>query len=471
MAATPPYRNPPQAYVLLVGFAATALIGLLVARTLQSGQTGLIAAACFSAVISAAMVISWGAEAAQFFISQGFAVAIIALLQVLPEFMVEAVIAWRGDVKNMLANATGSNRLLIGLGWPLIFFTADITSRIRHGRGVGAVVLRSVNVVEMLSLLIASSYYLKLLATGALTVVDGVLLVGMYATYMIVLSRLPEEEEEGKEDLVSPARLLAEIKSPVTSRLAVLGTFLIGGVVMAFVSAPFVDSLKQVAAAWGVSEFAFIQWVAPFLSEFPEKATAVNWSLKIRLAPMAMINMISSTVSQYTLLVGMIPLVYATSFWVGNIHEVQTLHGLPIVPMVTRLADGQLHDLRVEVFLSWAMTLLGCAQLAKMRITPGNAATMLVIWLAQFLAGPLETRTGIPAQTQRWGEGIVCVVLAVIEVLRWRHQIHLARALQQTAAHVAGRPVQKLSSDESLNRSRAVPRQHVLWAPQERNPA
>ena len=65
--------------------------------------------------------IAWGAEAAQFFMSQGLALAILAWLQTLPEFAVEADIAWRQDVPNMTANFTGSLRLLVGLGWPMIF--------------------------------------------------------------------------------------------------------------------------------------------------------------------------------------------------------------------------------------------------------------------------------------------------------------------------------------------------------------
>ena len=75
-----------------------------------------VALGSFAAVIAASMLISWSAEAAQFLISQGLAVAIIALLQVLPEFMIEFVFAYRGDTPNMLANLTGSNRLLMGLG-------------------------------------------------------------------------------------------------------------------------------------------------------------------------------------------------------------------------------------------------------------------------------------------------------------------------------------------------------------------
>jgi Ca2+/Na+ antiporter len=90
-----------------------------------SNNAGLVAFLCFSAVIVSALIISWAAEAAEFSISQGLAVAIVALLQVVPEFMVEAVIAWRKDIDLMMANFTGSNRLLMGVGWPLIFITAD----------------------------------------------------------------------------------------------------------------------------------------------------------------------------------------------------------------------------------------------------------------------------------------------------------------------------------------------------------
>ena len=46
------------------------------------------------AMLAAAMLIAWAAESAQFFIAQGFALAILAWLQTLPEFAVEAVIAW-----------------------------------------------------------------------------------------------------------------------------------------------------------------------------------------------------------------------------------------------------------------------------------------------------------------------------------------------------------------------------------------
>lgn len=432
--AEAPFRKQTQALLLFATFIATAGVGVVVTN-LEGASAGLVAAAAFGGVISAALLISWGAEAAQFFISQGFAVALIALLQVLPEFMVEAVIAWKGEINFMFANATGSNRLLIGLGWPLIFFTADISHRLRHGRGVGSVRLRRENILEVISLLVASSYYLKLLAFGSLTLFDGAILSIMYVGYMIMLSRLPAEEEEDKTDLLSPPRLLVEIKSPFWKKYTVLGIFVIGGGVMLLVAEPFVEALKHVAVTAGIREFVFIQWVAPFLSEFPEKVTAFYWSRTIRLAPMALLNMISSTVSQFTLLVGMIPIVYAVSVWSGNIVAADTgLFGLPIVPMY----DAH-HDLRSEVFLSWAMTLLGCAFLAKLRFSLGNALTIFVIWLLQFLGGPLEALTGLTAKQQQWGLGGICIAIALAQVVRYWDELEVRQALRETLALVGRR--------------------------------
>jgi len=83
----------------------------------------------FPSILLSAFVIAWGAEAAQFLIAQGLALAILAWLQTLPEFAVEAVIAWSAgkdpsQTHLVIANFTGSLRLLVGLGWPMIYFVA-----------------------------------------------------------------------------------------------------------------------------------------------------------------------------------------------------------------------------------------------------------------------------------------------------------------------------------------------------------
>src|SRR5271167_2186604 len=83
-------------------------------------------------LLAAAMLIAWAAESAQFFIAQGFALAILAWLQTLPEFAVEAVLAWHRQVPYLFANLTGALRLLTGLGWPMIYFSAAMVYRRRE---------------------------------------------------------------------------------------------------------------------------------------------------------------------------------------------------------------------------------------------------------------------------------------------------------------------------------------------------
>src|SRR3989338_9031771 len=83
----------------------------------------------FPAIILAAMLIAWATECGQFYISQGLALAVLAWVQTLPEFAVEAVIAL-GAAKDpsqmhlITANFTGSLRLFVGLGWPMVYFVA-----------------------------------------------------------------------------------------------------------------------------------------------------------------------------------------------------------------------------------------------------------------------------------------------------------------------------------------------------------
>ncbi len=406
---------------LLLGLALVTAAASFAVRAHPFGA-GVAAALCFTAVIAAALLISWGAEAAQFFVSQGLAVAFIALLQVLPEFMVEAVIAWEagknGRVDLVFANASGSNRLLTGLGWPLIFVVTDFFHRRRHGRRLEAIELRGEHAVEVLALLLASLWYLVLIWKGTLTLVDSAVLGGGFAFYLWTLNRLPSEDEEEIEELIAPPRFLATAPAGPRRRFYIIGLFAVSGVAMWAVAHPFLEAMKEVALAVGVSQFAFVQWVAPFLTEFPEKVTAVYWSRTVKLAPMALLNMVSSTVNQYTALVAMIPLAFALS--VGRPEAV------PMDP---------LH--RVEIFLSFATTLYGVACLAKLRFTRGNMVVMLGLFLLQFFyKGPVDLPTydsaglHLTAVESHVLVAWAYVLFGIAEVVRHRGEIHLVAALR-----------------------------------------
>src|SRR6202022_4848047 len=118
----------------------------------------------FPSILLSAFVIAWGAEAAQFLISQGLALAILAWLQTLPEFAVEGVIAWTAGkdpekIHLATANLTGAIRLLPGLGWPLIFLTAFIFNKIKTRKNLKEIVLEKEHSVEVLALLPPLIYF------------------------------------------------------------------------------------------------------------------------------------------------------------------------------------------------------------------------------------------------------------------------------------------------------------------------
>src|SRR5712692_3685475 len=102
----------------------------------------------FPAILAASLMIAWAAESAQFLVAQGFALAILAWLQTLPEFAVEAVIAWKQQIHLMLANLTEALRLLVGLGWPLIYFTAAGFHRRKTGQPLRRILLEREHCVE-----------------------------------------------------------------------------------------------------------------------------------------------------------------------------------------------------------------------------------------------------------------------------------------------------------------------------------
>src|SRR6184192_814938 len=80
------------------------------------------------AIFGASFMLSWAAELSQKDIPQALAIALLALIAVLPEYAVDMYFAWTAgkDPKYAAfatANMTGANRLLIGVGWAAVVFT------------------------------------------------------------------------------------------------------------------------------------------------------------------------------------------------------------------------------------------------------------------------------------------------------------------------------------------------------------
>lgn len=320
------------------------------------------------AILFAAMLIAWAAESAQYFMAQGVALAILAWLQTLPEFAVEAVFAWKQQVPLLMAGLTGALRLLTGLGWPMIYFTAAFFKRRRGGR-LGEITLADEHSVEIVGLIVSMLYSFYICWTATLDLIDAAVLIGIYCVYLYILSRMPAAEQESVEEMERIPRAIVTARRPVRIA-AITGLFVIGGGVIYFAAEPFLGSLLALSTALGIPVFVFVQWVAPFVSEFPEKVSAFYWARTVEKAPTALMNMISSNINQWTLLAAMLPIVYSISR--GSVSS---------IPL-----DA---EQQTELLLTLAQALLGVLFLVEMKFQWWEAAGLFVLWFAQFVLSPV----------------------------------------------------------------------------------
>jgi cation:H+ antiporter len=335
----------------------------------------------FPSILLSAFIIAWGAEAAQFLISQGLALAILAWLQTMPEFAVEAVIAWQAGqdpskTHLVIANFTGSLRLLVGLGWPMIYFVAAASRR-----QFVAIKLDDEHSVEIFGLLLPILYFTFIWWKGTLSVWDAIPLSACYFAYLWVLWKIPPraDEEEALDDLGTiPRRTL--MLPPLQRNIAIWTMFVVGGALLFISAHPFLNSMLALAATFGVSTFVFVQWVAPFLSEFPEKLSAFYWARKVSTANIALMNMVSSNINQWSILSAMIPIIFVMSS--GKMR-----------PVVFDAFQ------RNEIILTILQSFLGVLLLLNLELKMHEAAILFVFWFVQFV---------VPS----WREEMIYVYLA-----------------------------------------------------------
>jgi cation:H+ antiporter len=329
----------------------------------------------FVVILGSSFVIGWAAETAQTFIPRALALSVLAWLQTLPEFAVEAEVAWSQQRDLMIANLTGSLKLLVGLGWPMIFFVHYIFQGRRKKQKIKEILLEENDFLGVLFLFLSILYFLVILVKGSLAVYDSVVLVLIYVVYLFLTTRFPSDEVESVEDLPWIGQKIHRL-SPVPKVSAVIFLFIIGGAGL-FVSVhPFIGTLEKWALSWGISTFVFIQWVAPFLSEFPEKVSAFNWARQPNKAPMAVMNMVSSNINQWTMLAAMIPLTFNLSL--GRYE--------PIVfdPLHTS-----------ELQLTIAQSALGGLLLMDLALSKWESLAIFILWLVQFCDANLREEVTI----------------------------------------------------------------------------
>lgn len=343
------------------------------------------------AIFGAAFLLSWATEAAQIDISQSFAIAILALVAVLPEYAVDFVFTWKAahdpeQAHYAIANMTGANRLLVGMGWPVVVLLFILAKKKK------AVILEKSQRVEIFYLGMATLYSFTIPLKGSLNLIDTVILVTLFALY----ARRAAKMEVTEPELVGPVKILANMTDGYR-RASTVVLFLYSGLVIFLVAEPFAESLVTSATVFGMDEFHAVQWLAPLASEAPEFIVACTWALR-GAAGAAIRVLISSKVNQWTLLVGTIPLVYAIS---GG-----AIHPFPLDVLQ-----------RNELILTAAQSLFGLAVLVDLRFDTRNALLLASLFLLQLFWPDIRVEVAI-----------AYVVLAVVFLVL--HRRYLAPAFR-----------------------------------------
>jgi len=351
---------------------------------MKAGGSALSALWTFPSILFSAFLVAWGAEAAQFLISQGLALAILAWLQTLPEFAVEAVIAWEAGkdperAHLAIANLTGAIRLLLGLGWPMIYFVFAFFGRHEATKRFPKIQLHREHAVEVVGLIPPLLYFIVIVLKESISWVDAIVLLGLYVAYLLVLLRQPPHTAEEVADTPRVSQWAYRQRGWRRSA-AIGGLFTLGGFLLYVTAHPFLESMLALAALLGVSQFVLVQWVAPFLSEFPEKVSAFFWAKRVTHAPMALMNMVSSNINQWTVLAAMIPLVF------GYSHYQHT--GV--------WADFHFDAAqRLEIVLTLLQTGLGVVLLLNMEFDWLDASALFVLWAVQFFVPHLREEVAL----------------------------------------------------------------------------
>jgi cation:H+ antiporter len=406
-AARNAVASPVSSRTLIRSFAIVAVFicPALVLRILAIQPSPILGLLAYgAAVVAASFVLAWAAEAAQIDVSGSLAVAVLAVIAVLPEYAVDLYYAYTAGhvpayTQYAAANMTGSNRLLMGLGWPVVVLVSVLVARRAGGGKANGLELEASNRVEIGFLMIAGVAAFLIPATGRIHIAFGLALLGWFGYYLFKLTRGEVEEPE----LVGTAAALGAL-SDRARRITVCVMFIFAAAVVVTCAKPFADNLIDAGTQLGIDRFLLVQWLAPLASEAPEFIIATIFAARGK-GDAAIATLISSKVNQWTLLIGSMPVAYM----LGGGHASMQLDGRQIE----------------EIVLTAAQTVMGVTLLLGLRFQRWAAWTMLGLFLVQFPISSTEGRLILSA---------VYGAIAAVALVLNRRQI-----LPTLAAPFAGR--------------------------------
>ena len=348
-------------------------------------------------VMAAAFMLASAAEAAEIDVPPGLAVAGVAFVAVLPEFVIEVYFAFSGQVEFVTASLTGSTRLLLGFAVGMPALASFVLTRRGRPR-VTTVEIGERHRLDLAVIAAASLYAPVIVLRGHLSWQDALVLLGLYFVYM----RLNSAGSPEPPHLVGIAAELGNLPKQERKRW-VVGIMAFSAVAVVVSAEPFANSVLLSGTALGVSPYLLVQWLVPLATEMPELVIAFVLVTHER-AGQAVAVLLSSAVSQWTFALGTLPLAYKAGAGVGPL------------PLLGRE--------QVELLLTMGQGLLAVAMLVTLRLERRDATLMLGLFVAQL---------AIPSLVLRAAATLGYLVLAVdlFSSRRWAIPT-LARALRAT---------------------------------------
>jgi cation:H+ antiporter len=320
------------------------------------------------AVVAAAFMLAWAAEAAEVDVPPGIAVAGVALVAVLPEYVIEIYFAFTGQVEYVTASLTGATRLLLACAVGMAAIASVVLAR-RGGRRLEFVDLKPQRRVDLAIIAAASMYAPLIVLRGHLAWTDSAVLIGLYVLY---LRRLATGSPEPPH-LVGVAAELGKLPKPPRRRW-VIGIMVYAALTILVTAEPFANSVLGAGTLIGISPYLLVQWLVPLATESPELVIAFVLVTHNR-AAQGVAVLLSSAVSQWTLALGSLPLAFAAGAGSGPL------------PLLARE--------QVEVMLTVGQGLLAVAVLVTLRLRRRDAVMMLALFVLQLAMPNVALRAAL----------------------------------------------------------------------------
>ena len=301
------------------------------------------------------------------------ALVAVAVAVLLPEYSVDAHFAWMsaypdslGQTSLMLAATTGSNRLLMGFGLPVIILLFLFKNRKNRSysnpeQGFG---------VQIVLLFMATLYAFIIYIKGAITVLDAFALFALFGVFVW------KGSWKGRADSHSATKPLPAVtETPSSGAKRIVGAFLViyAALSIYVVAGAFASSFLVSGQRMGVGPVVMVQWMLPVVTNAPLLILAAMLVLRAN-ATLAITSLLTSQMGLWTLLLGALPIVTLISGLTLGDAEALTL------------TDHQ----RMEILLTATQSLFVVAVLSGLKVTWRSALGMLALFLAQSLLSAFQ---------------------------------------------------------------------------------